>query len=133
MHLAVLQDEDFSEDFDLEAFNDLTLSDDEEKEARANKECLHGPTIESAACSRRGNKAWDDKEKEAMFACTNEESLHGPIESSRKGNKAWVVFNGRENGVFQTWYACSFSISFPFFSYYHIMQGSDFGTNQRLP
>ena len=64
------------EDIDLDAFNNMTLSaEDEAREAvflRAQKECLHGTPVDSSAPSRRGNRAW-------------------------------VVFNGRELGVFGTW------------------------------
>jgi len=62
------------EPFDLTAFNDMTLSDSE-----------------------------DD-----VFACAAVEGLHGPpvepIGPTSRGNRAWVVFNGRDVGVFETWY-----------------------------
>ena len=42
-----------------------------------------------------------------LFAHATEEALHGPpVEPSgptSRGNWAWVVFNGRKLGVFETW------------------------------
>ena len=39
-------------------------------------------------------------------------ALHGPPftapSPTKAGNTAWVVFNGRTNGVFETWYVISF-------------------------
>jgi hypothetical protein len=43
-----------------------------------------------------------------VFACAAVEGLHGPpvepIGPTSRGNRAWVVFNGRNVGVFKTWY-----------------------------
>jgi hypothetical protein len=42
-----------------------------------------------------------------VFVQATEEGLHGaPVERSgptSRGNRAWVVFNGRKLGVFETW------------------------------
>lgn len=42
-----------------------------------------------------------------IFSQATEEALHGrPVEPSgptSRGNRAWVVFNGRKLGVFETW------------------------------
>jgi hypothetical protein len=42
-----------------------------------------------------------------FFAHATEMALHGPpVEPSKptsKGNRAWVVFNGRKLGIFETW------------------------------
>jgi hypothetical protein len=62
--------------FDI-PFNDLSLSDHGEGE---NKVVAHAETL----------------------------SLHGPPftapSPTKAGYTAWVVFNGRTNGVFETWY-----------------------------
>jgi hypothetical protein len=71
----ILQD-DVLEEIDFDLFNDLTLS-------------------------------ISDEEREAVFVRAQQVCLRAPpVESTartRRGNTAWVVFNGREVGVFGTW------------------------------
>lgn len=49
-----------------------------------------------------------DEPEDAVFARATEESLHGPPvqPSSRtaKGRRAWVVFRGRNVGIYEMWY-----------------------------
>lgn len=77
MRSPVLQLADL-EPFNLAAFNDMTLLDDE-----------------------------DDGELEQVLACADEVCLHrAPVKGSsctRKGYGAYVVFNGWNTGVFETW------------------------------
>jgi hypothetical protein len=67
------------EPFDLEAFDDMTLSD-------------HN----------------DSEEENKVVAHAEKLCLHGPPSTTpsptKGGYTAWVVFNGRTNGVFETWY-----------------------------
>jgi len=50
---------------------------------------------------------FDLEDPDDIFACASEEALHGPpvVPSgpTSRGNRAWVVFNGRKLGVFETW------------------------------
>lgn len=54
-----------------------------------------------------GNNSEGDEPEDAIFMCATEESLHGPpIQPSSptaRGRMAWVVFNGRNVGIYQTW------------------------------
>jgi hypothetical protein len=73
----VLQDAHFK-DIDLDAFNDMTL-------------------------------LAEDTQREVVFSHTQHACLHrAPVQStgitcSRRGYQAWVMFSGREMGVFETW------------------------------
>ena len=64
-------------------------------------EFLESLTI-SAANDSEGNES-EDK----VFVHATKEGLHsppiGPCSPTARGRKAWVVFNGRNVGIYQTW------------------------------
>jgi hypothetical protein len=82
MH-ASLQPEDLAP-FDIMLYDDLTLSDSD----------LEQPVNDNEATTN-------------IFACAAHDGLHGPpikpSSPTSRGNQVWVVYNGRELGVFQTW------------------------------
>ena len=54
-----------------------------------------------------GNDSEGDESEDKIFVHATKESLHsppiGPCSPTAKGHRAWVVFNGRKVGIYQTW------------------------------
>src|ERR1700722_11369805 len=64
------------------------------------------PTQSSLSTSNIADEGIADPFRWASTECLRSVPVSGPVRRyhPRKANVAWVVFNGRETGIFGTWY-----------------------------